>query len=225
MGTRGVSLEAGADERHATLGAQMVRAWDIDLSIYPDEAALLEGLRAGNRYACTCMLKHFGPRLYRVALQMTGDADEAEDVLQEALIRSCDHIGDFAGLSSLGTWLHRITVNTALMHLRRRRSGLQTEPVVLDAESGGSGSDPFIEDAAGPGDLALSAELREQMHAAILALPDALRVAFVLRDVEGLSTKEAADLLDISESALKVRLHRARLALRAAIAPYVHAEH
>lgn len=198
----------------------MSRAWDIDLSIYPDEAALLEGLRSGNRYACSCMLKEFGPRLYRVAIQMTGDPDEAEDVLQEALIRSCDRINDFEGLSALGTWLHRITVNTALMHLRRRRSGLQVATVSTDDEL--PLADVFIDATPGPSDAVLSSELRERLDAAVLALPETLRVAFVLRDVEGMSTAEAAAALDISESALKVRLHRARLALRETVTPYLH---
>jgi RNA polymerase sigma-70 factor (ECF subfamily) len=198
----------------------MSRAWDIDLSIYPDEAALLEGLRAGNRYACSCLLKHFGPRLYRVALQMTGDPDEAEDVLQEALIRSCEHIGDFKGSSALGTWLHRITVTTALMHLRRRGSALT--PVTTLGDDSPPGADPFVDLSAGPSDEVLSAELRERLEAAILALPDTLRLAFVLRDIEGLTTKAAAEVLGISESALKVRLHRARLALRASLAAYLH---
>ncbi len=198
----------------------MNQAWDIDLSIYPDEAALLAGLRSGNRYACSCMLKRFGPRLYRVAVQMTGDPDEAEDVLQEALIRSCDRINDFEGLSALGTWLHRITVNTALMHLRRRRSGLAR--VTVDVDNDRPASEVFIDATPGPSDAVLSAELSERLEAAVLALPDTLRLAFVLREVEGMSTKEAAEALDISESALKVRLHRARLALRESVAPYLH---
>jgi RNA polymerase sigma-70 factor (ECF subfamily) len=201
------------------VGATMSRAWDIDLSIYPDESSLLEGLRSGDRYACSCMLKRFGPRLYRVALQMTGDPDEAEDVLQEALIRSCDHIDDFEGMSALGTWLHSIIVNTALMHLRRRKSGVTLATVGTDNDI--SDAEVFIDVTAGPSDDVLSAELRERMDSAVLALPDTLRLAFVLREVEGLSTKDAAAALGISESALKVRLHRARLALREVLAPYL----
>jgi len=200
------------------VGATMSRAWDIDLSIYPDEASLLAGLRAGDRYACSCMLKRFGPQLYRIAWQMTGDPDEAEDVLQEALIRSCDHIDDFAGLSALGTWLHRITVNTALMHLRRRRSAPVASPAGSDQTPA---TELFVDMTAGPGDVVLSSELRDRLDAAVLELPETLRLAFVLCEIEGMSTREAARALGISVSALKVRLHRARLVLRQTLAPYL----
>jgi RNA polymerase sigma-70 factor (ECF subfamily) len=198
----------------------MSTPWETDLSVYDDDAALLEGLRRRDRFACACMLKRHGPRLYRLARQVVGDADEAEDVLQEALIRGCDRIDDFSGASSLGTWLHRIVLNTALMHLRRRRR----DPVLLAP----AGDEPaalvpegLIDREAEPGGEVLSGELREMVERALLALPDTLRSAFVLREIEGLSTSEAARLLGITDSALKVRLHRARHALRDALAPYL----
>jgi RNA polymerase sigma-70 factor, ECF subfamily len=196
------------------------RAWSIDLSIYPDEAALLEGLRERDRYACSCMLKRFGPRMYRVALQITGDEDEAEDVLQEALIRSCERIDDFEGLSALGSWLHRITVNTALMHLRRRKRGINRVTSFED-DPATQTLNTLIDPQAEPGEELLSLELREEVERAVLGLPDTLRTAFVLREIEGFSTQESAGLLGIGESALKVRLHRARHALRDALTPYL----
>lgn len=91
----------------------------IDLNIYSDEEALLTGLRAGDRHACACLLKRFAPHVYAVALRMTGDPDEAEDVLQETFISACKHVQEFEGRSALGTWLHRIATNAALMRLRR----------------------------------------------------------------------------------------------------------
>jgi RNA polymerase sigma-70 factor (ECF subfamily) len=199
----------------------MSKPWETDLSVYIDEPALLDGLRRGDRFACSCLLKWYAPRFYRLSLQLVGDPDEAEDVLQEAFIRSCDRIDQFAGASSLGTWLHRIVVNTALMHLRRRgRDAVilpdsepdQPEPVI----------EGLIDRESEPGGEVLSRELVERIEHAVLALPDSLRAAFVLRDLEGLSTREAAMALGISESALKVRLHRAHLALRAGLAPYLH---
>lgn len=198
----------------------MSKPWHTDLSVYDDEEALLEGLRRRDRYACSCMIKRHGPRLYQLALQLTGDADEAEDVLQEAFIRSCDRIDDFAGQSSLGTWLYRITLNTALMHLRRRKRDATT---LVDPEDDAPHLVPegLIDHTEEPGSTALTSELRNRIDKAILELPDTLRAAFVLREIEGLSTRDAADALDISESALKVRLHRARQALRTALAPYV----
>ena len=81
------------------------KPWEIDLTIYDDEPELLAGLRRGERMACTCLLKRHAPRLYRLALHLMGDADEAEDVLQEAFINACAHIAEFEGRSGLGTWL------------------------------------------------------------------------------------------------------------------------
>jgi RNA polymerase sigma-70 factor, ECF subfamily len=168
------------------------------------------------------MLKRFGPRLYRVALQMTGDPDEAEDVLQEALIRACERIADFEGFSALGTWLHRITVNTALMHLRRRKSGLgPVAPLEIDSDT--PAPQTLIDLHTEPSKELLSHELRAEVERAVLDLPDTLRTAFVLREIEGFSTQESAALLGIGESALKVRLHRARHALRDALTPYLQA--
>ena len=109
-------MERPQQRNSGRLGAQsaareertMVKPWETDLSVYDDEVALLEGLRQRDRLACTCLLKRFAPRLYRLALQLTGEPDEAEDVLQEAFIQACAHVADFEGRSGLGTWLHRI---------------------------------------------------------------------------------------------------------------------
>lgn len=205
----------------------MQKPWDIDLTIYDDDEELLAGLRRKDHLACTCLLKRFAPRLYRLALHLIGEADEAEDVLQESFIQACDHISGFEGRSSLGTWLHRIVLNTALMRLRRKHPRMVSldEPTSdgkvpsgdLDRESVAA----LVDGSHEPGSDMLSLELRETINEALLRLPDALRTAFVLRDVEGLSTRDAAAALGIAESALKVRLHRARLALRAMLAPYV----
>lgn len=193
----------------------MVKPWETDLSVYDDEAALLEGLRRKDRLACTCLLKRFAPSLYRLALQLTGEPDEAEDVLQEAFIQACAHVTDFEGRSRLGTWLHRIVLNTALARLRR--ASLATVPLVSEPPSIPAAQDALIDPAVGPSDVVLGRELEETLERAILALPASLRAAFVLRDVEGLSTREAATALGIAESAVKVRLHRARAALRGAL--------
>jgi RNA polymerase sigma-70 factor, ECF subfamily len=199
------------------------KPWEIDLSVYDDEAALLTGLRSRERLACTCLLKRYAPPLYHLALRLVGDPDEAEDVLQEAFIRACDHVAEFEGRSGLGTWLHRIVMNTALMHLRRRNPSV----LRLDEPQDDGAADlaaRLTDGLPGPGEEALSAELRANLERALLALPDTLRATFVLRDLEGLSTREAAAALGITESALKVRLHRAHQSLRAALAPYLRQE-
>ncbi len=196
----------------------MPLALEIDPGLYPTEPALVAGLQRGDRQACACLLRRYMPRLYRLALSLTGDGDDAEDVLQDSLIQACRQIGRFESRSGLQTWLHRIVVNTALQRARRH-----TPPLLsLEALPGASGNHvPGELPPEVPEDLALSHELLGQIEHAILALPPTLRAAVVLRDVEGLSTLEAAQALGIGESALKVRLHRGRLALRVTLAPYV----
>lgn len=188
------------------------KPWEIDLTIYDDEPELLAGLRRGERMACTCLLKKYAPRLYRLALHLMGDADEAEDVLQEAFISACAHIGEFEGRSGLGTWLHRIVRNTALGRLRgqARHAGRVTHD---EAELAA-----VPDNAAELEDHVLAKELGSRLEQAILTLPASARAAVVLRDIEDMSTADAAAELGISESALKVRLHRARQSLRAALA-------
>ena len=202
------------------LRGDMEKPWDIDLTIYDDEEELLAGLRRKDRMACTCLLKRFAPRLLRLAMNLTGQPDEAEDVLQESFIQACANIDNFEGRSSLGTWLHRIVLNTALMRLRRR----QKDTVRLEDDWDASSNpvpDALIDHTAEPDETVLTLEMREMVDRALLELPPLLRAAFVLRDIEGLSTREAAIALEIGEPALKVRLHRARLALRTALRRYI----
>lgn len=184
-----------------------------------DEQTLLSALRRGDRRACDELVRHYAPRLYNVALRLVGSPDEAEDVLQETFIAACQKIKQFKGKARLGTWLYRIATNNGLMRLRRREPALSldeladswdevVEPRLLQ---------PWPEDPERAVDLT---ELRAVMEEAIRDLPESLRLAFVLRDIEGLSTQEAADVLGISPAALKVRLHRARLLLRERLAEY-----
>lgn len=198
----------------------MEKPWDIDLTIYDDEGELLAGLRRKDRMACTCLLKRFAPRLLRLALNLTGQPDEAEDVLQESFIQACANIDDFEGRSGLGTWLHRIVLNTALMRLRRRQKDTVRLNDDWDAPSNPV-PDALIDHATEPDATVLTLEMREMVDRALLELPPLLRAAFVLRDIEGLSTREAAIALEIGEPALKVRLHRARLVLRTALRRYM----
>lgn len=197
----------------------MDKPWDIDITIYDDETELLEGLLRREPLACTCLLKRFAPRLYRVAVQLMGQSDEADDVLQEAFIQACDRIKSFEGRSSLGSWLHRIVVNTALMRLRQRH------PQPFSATAMDDDSDELLADEPLPEDYALTDELRAVLEQALLTLPDSLRTVVVLRDIEGINTRQSAEALGISEGALKVRLHRAHGALREILAGYVHDHH
>lgn len=192
----------------------------IDLTIYDDEAALLAGLRRHDPDACTCLVKRFAPIVYARALQLTGDPDEAEGVLQTTFIKACDALDGFAGTSSLSTWLYRIATNEGLMLLRRRRPQVTLDELAetLRPDELPQHRAPWVGD---PQRAALDGELRAELERALAALPESLRVAVVLRDLQGLSTEEAAEQLGLTPGALKVRLHRARLRLRESLATYL----
>jgi len=186
----------------------------------PSEKSLLDALQRGDRYACDDMVKQFAGKIYNLALRFTGHPDEAEEVLQETFIKACRGIGAFQGRSSLSTWLYRIASNNSLMRLRRRRMTTVSLDASLD-EDGESFQPVVLRDWHWePESVVLTEELRRAVDDAVASLPDSLRVAFVLRDLEGLSTREAADVLGISPGSLKVRLHRARLMLRERLATY-----
>ena len=185
-----------------------------------EEKLLVEALHRGDRYACNDLVETYSGKIYNVALRLTNNPVEAEDVLQETFINACKAAGDFEGRSSLGTWLYRIATNNGLMHIRRR----QAPTVPLDAPTNNEALNfkPQLLQSWdwNPETEALSDELRQVMDKAVESLPDTLQAAFVLRDLEGLSTQEAADTLGISTSNLKVRLHRARFMLREQLAVY-----
>ena len=193
---------------------------EIDLDIYPDEASLLKGLQRGDPEACACMLKQYAPRVYAIAIRMVNDPNEAEEVLQETFISACKNITKFEGRSALSTWLHRIATNAALMHIRKRK---RREVSLDDPISSDDGDEVYreVQDwAFAPDDHAMNSEIRDVLEKAIAALPESMRTVFILREIEGYSTEETANILNISISAAKVRLHRARLRLRELLAPY-----
>lgn len=195
----------------------------IDLEIYPNEAALLAALQRGDADACTCLVKRFAMRVYRPALRILDDADEADAVVQQTFEKACAKLDSFEERSQLGTWLYRIAVNEALM--RQRKNGSE---VSLEQRAGaGKGGDCLTQpDAAGGDPMArvLNAELGDYLLRALQALPESLRQVVVMRDLQGLSGKETATTLGISESAVKVRLHRAHQQLRSLVGEYLARE-
>lgn len=185
-----------------------------------DEKTLVQALHRGDRYACHDLVEKYSGQIYNVALRLTGHPNEAEEVLQETFINACKGVGSFKGKSSLGTWLYRIATNNGLMRLRRK----QAPTVPLDAspeEADGEFWPTQLQDWDwNPETITLTDELRQVMDEAVASLPDQFKAAFVLRDLQGLSTREAAEALEISTSNLKVRLHRARFMLREQLAHY-----
>jgi RNA polymerase sigma-70 factor (ECF subfamily) len=192
----------------------------IDLTIYDDEAALLNGLRRHEPDACTCLVKRFAPLVYARALRLTGDHDEAEGVLQTTFIKACEALPSFDGASSLGTWIYRIATNEGLMLLRKRKPQVALDDVAetLQPEDLPQQRQAWAPDPLG---AALDGELHAALEQAIAALPEPLRVVVELRDIEQLSTEETAERLGMTPGAVKVRLHRARLRLREALSGYL----
>jgi RNA polymerase sigma-70 factor (ECF subfamily) len=185
-----------------------------------EEQLLLEALHRGEPRACDDLIQRYSSQIYNVALRLTSQPEEAEDVLQETFINACRGAESFEGRSSLGTWLYRIATNTGLMRLRRRK--LDTIP--LEPSPGEDLQEfwphQFQDWSWNPESMVITEELHQTMDQAIDTLPPSLRAVFVLRDLEGLSTHEAAEVLGLSPGNVKVRLHRARLMLREYLAAY-----
>ena len=154
--------------------------------------------------------------VYNVAYRMMGNPEDAEDVAQDAFVSAYRAFGRFRGDSKVTTWLYRITMNAALMKLRKGKRARQlTQTGIDDMEI------PTWDDA--PEDAAMNAELGERLRDGISRLDPDLKGAVMLRDVEGLSSAEAAAVLDISVASLKSRLHRGRVILRKLLSDHVAA--
>lgn len=189
------------------------------MTMKQQEKTLLQALQRGEPHACDEMIQRYSGKIYNVALRLTGHPNEAEEVLQETFINACRGVSTFEGRASLQTWLYRIATNNGLMRLRRKKPptlSLDVSVTGKNDESPRELSDWYWD----PESLVLSEELRQAMDDAVAQLPETLHSVFVLRDVEGFSTKETAEILNISVSSAKVRLHRARLFLREQLAAY-----
>ena len=180
-----------------------------------DDRALLAALRAGDEWAFETMVRLYGGRLLAVARRLTRNDEDAQDVLQSAYLSAFRALNDFEGASQLSTWLHRIVVNTALMKLRsRRRKPEESIEVLLPAfREDGHHVEQFSEWTAPADQLMERKETRATVRARIEQLPDNYRAVLMLRDIEELSTQEVAEMLGMTPTAVKVRLHRARQAL------------
>ena len=180
----------------------------------------IDALQDGDRAEFAHVVEEYSPLIYRLGLKMLNNPQDAEDILQETFIKAYRHIGSFDGRSSISTWLYRIATNEALMLLRRKRP----DPISFEAPSVNE-TEPqeplqIVDWCCLPEEDYLTAEGRARLNEAIDRLPNSLRVVFLLRDIEGLSTRETAEVLDISEMAVKTRLSRARLRLREDLSEY-----
>ena len=180
----------------------------------------IKALQAGDRDAYAAMVDQYSDQLYRLALRMLGNPQEAEDVVQETYLNAFRAIHRFEGRSSLGTWLYRIASNQALMRLRKNQPELVSVDEPIEGKEGSLIPRQLKDWCCLPEKEFMTHESQKQLELAINMLSPALKTAFVLRDLHGLSTRETADVLDISESAVKTRLLRARLALREQMSGY-----
>jgi RNA polymerase sigma-70 factor, ECF subfamily len=179
----------------------------------------LVALRSGDRTEFARLVDATSASIYRLALKMLADPQDAEDVLQETYLKALHALPSFEGRSSLSTWLHRIAVNEALMILRKRRPQLSIDEGNSDDENA---PEPMqiVDFSHMPERELLSGEAQRFLDSAIQRLNSGLRAVFVLRDVEGLSIKETAEALNLTEMNVKTRLLRARLKLREELSAY-----
>lgn len=178
-----------------------------------DESALVERARARDGAAFEELVRRHADRLYAVVLRFVADGEEAQEVTQEAFLRAWRSIGRFEGRSLFFTWLYRIGINEA-----KRRAAKRPPVTVASLDDEPIPEAPDWSEA--PETRLDQADLRRLLEEAIRSLPLDYRAPIILRDVEGLSTREAAEVMELGEAAFKTRLHRARLAVRRALDEY-----
>jgi RNA polymerase sigma-70 factor, ECF subfamily len=176
------------------------------------DAEIIQQVLAGNTALFELLMRRYNERIYRAARSIVRDEQEAEDVMQQAYVNAFTHLRQFNGSAQFSTWLTRIAINEALARVRRRGRYEALDDDLSNVE-------PFMSTnpVQNPERQAFVGELRGLLEWAIDTLPDGMREVFVLRDVEGLSTAEVAESLEVSEDVVKTRLSRGRAALRRAL--------
>jgi RNA polymerase sigma-70 factor, ECF subfamily len=174
-----------------------------------EDEEIVARVLGGEKALFEILMRRYNQRLYRVALAILGNDGEAEDVMQDAYVRAYSHLAQFAGAARFSTWLTRIAVYEALARARRRR-----RVVEMDAMPDPAKENLTTSAERDPEERAIERDLRSVLETAIRALPELYRPVVLLRDVEGLTTAEAAGCLGLSEPLVKVRLHRGRALLR-----------
>ncbi len=180
----------------------------------------LELLQSGDRAELAKLVGHYSNRVYGIAMNILHSPEDAEDILQETFIKVLHGLKSFEGRSSLSTWIYRIAVNEALMLIRKRKGIEVSIDVDSEDDEGMTAPREIVDWCCLPEEEFVSGELRDVMDKAIEKLPEKLRVVFILRDMEDLSIRDTANALQLSESAVKTRLLRARLMLREDISHY-----
>jgi RNA polymerase sigma-70 factor (ECF subfamily) len=183
------------------------------------EEELIQGALAKNEKAWAILLEHYGGKIYGICLRFMANEKEAEDVSQEVWLLISEKLSSFEQNSKLGTWVYRIAVNKCLDHLRSKKRSKSESFDALQPQFTEEGmySKQFIDWTDRPAVKAERTILREEITRAIDSLPEEYREVLVLRDVEGFSGKETAEMLTLEPATMKTRLHRARMAVRETI--------
>jgi len=183
---------------------------------HPEEDAVLRAVSEGRPGAFDRFVELFGNRIYAFGLRMCGHREDAEDVLQETLLAAYRKLSTLREPGALRTWLYRIVANSCLAKRRKSKFAPDRELSLeeLLPQGGILDEGPVVPEAEGPAGDAYRRELSEALEEAVRDLPPDFRIVWMMRDVEGLDTTETAEALGIGVSNVKMRLHRARLALR-----------
>ncbi len=180
----------------------------------------LDALRQSDRAEFAKLVEKFSSKIYRLALKILNNEEDAEDVLQETFIKAMKALPKFEGRSSLATWLYRIAVNESLMVIRKKRPGMVSTDEEMETEDGQMEPMQIVDWCCMPEGELMNSETQKLLSQAIQTLPASLLSVFTLRDMQGASIKETADALELSETAVKTRLLRARLRLREKLSEY-----
>ena len=180
-----------------------------------DDRQLLKALQGGNEEAFELLVRAYGGRMLAVARRFVRNDEVAQDIVQTAYLNAFRSVGQFEGHCQIGTWLHRIVVNTALMKLRSRRRKPETsiDELLPSFQDDGHHVEQFSDWCAPADELMERDQTRALVRSCIDRLPENYREVLMLRDIEELSTEESARMLSMTPTAVKVRLHRARQAL------------
>lgn len=192
----------------------------------PEEAAVIAELKAGSEEAFASLIAQYHAPLYSLIARTIPDPCEAPDITQEIFLKIYRGIGNFHGESSLRTWIYRIALHEA-SNQRRWWCRHKRQEVTIDEDLSADDGEPFqlkdtlVDQHESPFELAAHAELREQIEAAVRAVPEPFRTTVVLRDIEGFGYEEIAEILNMNLGTVKSRLMRGRAHLKARLTPLV----
>ena len=194
-------------------------------TVASDDLDLVHASKNGDVAAFEQLVKRYDRKLFRIAQHVTHNREDAEDAVQDAFLKAFQHLGEFREDSKFSTWLIRITLNQSLMKVRKQRRAIREVSLEEDFQAGEDMLPMEVIDwAPDPEQLYRTAELRDILIKALRELRPILRAVFVLRDIEGLSTAQTAEVLNLSEVAVKARLWRGRLQLRERLNKYFRKE-